>query len=460
MIAEIYRIDGIDEISFASLPKEIYNTKFYISTDEEYNSVNKLVKEIVNFNISKINKNINDILVEFYFGSQNDSKVNFVNNKNIFSLLSSMTVLDDSNDSNVHDIEDSLNIFTNINFNSYKYKKYRKQESGKKIITTTTKKNRHIIYNGENANIFINKNKHNSTPIILFINIWDKQVVIDDKIIPTIEIDHKLSFTSLTLTSLTFIEESPQQIDLNNNLNNEFFENILYKNNTDCLKFLFTILQEHNYKNVEFTDIYDIKKEETKKLKIKYGDVINDIQDINNSYMKQNRFYQRFQTKIFGDEICNFIIKETEEYVNKNGWDKDNFKNYPTLDLKLSKLTNIHDYFLKYELGKIMNYIEKSYCLPNETRFDITDLNIIKYSADLQTHLDYHKDSSFITFNIALNGKTEYEGGGTYFDDGLIFNIDKGEMIVHCGNVIHRGLTVTNGVRYILVGFINIIYEA
>ena len=176
--------------------------------------------------------------------------------------------------------------------------------------------------------------------------------------------------------------------------------------------------------------------------------------------MKQNRFYQRFETKMFSNEICDWLINKTEEYVKQNGWDTDNFKNYPTYDLNLSKISDFHEYFLNYELGKIMKYIEKSYCLPNETRFEISDLNIIKYSNELQTHLMHHIDSSFLSFNIALNYITEYEGGGTYFDDGLIVNIDKGDMLIHCGKIMHSGLTITKGVRYILVGFINIIYEA
>jgi hypothetical protein len=463
MIADTYIIDGINLIS---LPTEIYNKKFSFSSNDEETTINKLINNISNFNISKINKNINtsttttttnNFFIEFYFGTQINNEVNFVKHKDFFPLVSSMTILEDFNDKN--DTNNNLNIFTNINFKSYKYKKYRKLENGKKIITTTLKKNRHIIYNGENANIFINKNENNITPIILFINIWDKKVDIDDKNIQTNDIN--LSIDSINIIdSIKFTEESIQQIELNNDLSSNFYENILYNKDNNCLNFLLMILQEHEYKNIEFIDKYDIKNEETKKLKIKYGDVINDIQDINKSYIKQNRFYQRFTTKILSSEICKWIINETEEYVDKYGWDRDTFKNYPTYDLKLSKITKIHDYFLNYELGKIMSYIEKSYCLPVETKFNITDLNIIKYSEDLQTYLENHVDSGLITFNIALNNNTEYEGGGTYFDDGLIFNIDKGEMLVHCGKVIHRGLTITKGVRYILIGFINIIYEA
>lgn len=453
MIADTYTINGIN---FVSISKDFYNKKFYISPSDEENDLNKIIKKIADFNINKTNnKNETDFIIEFYFGTQAENKVNFVYNKTVFPLISSMTILDDC--TNVYETSgnmDDYNLiaFTNISFKTYKYKKYRKQENGKKIVISTTKKNRHFVYSGENANIFINKN--NVSPVVLFINIWDKQFVKENNT------QTKCCDINLEIDNISFVDKPNQHIELNNNLTTEFYENFLYKKDNDCLKFLLMILQEHQYKNIEFTDIYDIKLEELKKLKNKYGDVINDVRDINKSYMKQNRFYQRFITKTFSSEICNWLIKDAEEYVSKNGWDKDNFKNYQTYDLKLSNLTNFQEYFLNHELSKIMKYIEKSYCLPDETRFDISDLNVIKYSEELQTHLENHMDSSFITFNIALSDNTEYEGGGTYFDDGIIVNIDKGEMLVHCGKVIHSGLSITKGVRYILVGFINIVYEA
>ena len=450
MIAELYNINGIKSLSLSA---DVYKKKYNLFEDS---GINNFVKEIVNFNISKTNKNINDIDVDFYFEILSENKVIFAQNNNQSPIISSMTILEYANFNNSCETtcdECDLNIFTNIDFQSYKYKKYRKHESGKKIVTTTMRKNKHIIYNGENANVYINKN--NTKPIILFINIWDKRLLLNDGNTFIESVDTKISFNNIT-----FYEEPTHEIELKNKLNDVFFENILYKHNNDCLKFILTILQDHNYKDVKITDIYDIKKEETDKLKNKYGDVINDIQDIIKSPMKQNRFYQRFETKMFSNEICDWLINKTEEYVKQNGWDTDNFKNYPTYDLNLSKISDFHEYFLNYELGKIMKYIEKSYCLPNETRFEISDLNIIKYSNELQTHLMHHIDSSFLSFNIALNYITEYEGGGTYFDDGLIVNIDKGDMLIHCGKIMHSGLTITKGVRYILVGFINIIYEA
>lgn len=437
----------------------------HLHIDNQYNQDNQdnknnivnLIKKIALFNIENknMNKNINihDTVIEFYFEKLSEQTHElFIKKNDNFPLISSVTYLNDG---------DYLNIFTELDFNTYKYKKYRKQETSKKIVTTNVKKNRHVVYNGGNASVvFTNgENVTNDTCCMgLFINIWDAKHIFNEKPQFTNEIDINLSINE---GDINFIEEQKHQIELNNKLDKEFYENILYKKDRDCLNFLFMILNERTYKNIEFTDVYDIKNEELKNLKNKYGDVINDIKDINNSYMKQNRFYQRFiKQNMISDDICKWIINETEIYTKQNGWKNDHFIEYPTYDLRLSELPGVHDYFIKYEIGKIMKYIEHSYCLPNETHFHINDLNIVKYSDDLQVKLESHLDSGFLTFNIALNGKDEYEGGGTYFDDGITVNIDKGDMLVHCGKVIHSGLTITKGKRYILVGFINIRYEA
>jgi hypothetical protein len=55
-----------------------------------------------------------------------------------------------------------------------------------------------------------------------------------------------------------------------------------------------------------------------------------------------------------------------------------------------------------------------------------------------------------------LSSSKNYEGGGTEFNDGIKIFLEQGDILVHSGYVKHSGLEVTNGVRYILVGFTSI----
>jgi hypothetical protein len=77
MIAEVYNIDGIESVLFSV---DVYNKKYKLFEDNS--TIHNFVKEVVNFNISKTNTNINDIDVEFYFEILSENKVSFVQHNN------------------------------------------------------------------------------------------------------------------------------------------------------------------------------------------------------------------------------------------------------------------------------------------------------------------------------------------------------------------------------------------
>jgi len=86
---------------------------------------------------------------------------------------------------------------------------------------------------------------------------------------------------------------------------------------------------------------------------------------------------------------------------------------------------------------------------------EIQDLFIVKYDANAQSKLDWHRDVSLISFNFALN--EDFEGGGTSFtslDEPL--RIKTGELVMHTGKLLHSGNHVTSGIRYIIVAFIRV----
>ena len=55
---------------------------------------------------------------------------------------------------------------------------------------------------------------------------------------------------------------------------------------------------------------------------------------------------------------------------------------------------------------------------------------------------------------MALSDPADFEGGGTYFEeiDSTIV-LQQGEMIVHLGALKHSGVSITSGIRHILVAF-------
>ena len=62
--------------------------------------------------------------------------------------------------------------------------------------------------------------------------------------------------------------------------------------------------------------------------------------------------------------------------------------------------------------------------------------------------------SSF-SFTVLLNPKTDFEGGGTYYEaNDEVLQPDQGDILVHAGSMKHEGRPITKGVRYLMIGFL------
>jgi len=168
-----------------------------------------------------------------------------------------------------------------------------------------------------------------------------------------------------------------------------------------------------------------------------------------------NRFIQRFNyNKIFSKNVCEWIIFESEEYAKNNGgWTTRRHEKYPTMDIPVEKIKTIFNFVL-FSFTDIFNKIKKSYCFTDDVSFNIKDLFVVKYDEQMQNSLELHNDGSFLSINILLSNPKDFEGGGTYFNDGLTVFLDQGDLLVHSGKVKHAGLPVTKGTRYIMVAFV------
>ena len=185
-------------------------------------------------------------------------------------------------------------------------------------------------------------------------------------------------------------------------------------------------------------------------------DDINEIMD-DKIKLKYNRFLQRFlYNKIYTPDTCHFIIKECEKYaLNNGGWTTKRHNKYPTTDLPVDKIPSIFGIILE-TLNTITEKIKLSYGLTDNMTIDINDLFVVKYNDNAQNHLEMHCDGSFLSFNILLSDTKDFEGGGTYFDDGIISYPEQGDILIHSSKINHAGLAIVKGTRYLLVGFVNI----
>jgi hypothetical protein len=86
------------------------------------------------------------------------------------------------------------------------------------------------------------------------------------------------------------------------------------------------------------------------------------------------------------------------------------------------------------------------------------DIFLVKYSAAGQRGLRLHTDGCLFSLTLLISSENNFEGGGTYYasiDD--VLHLRQGDCAYHDARVMHSGVDITQGERYILVAFIDTI---
>lgn len=470
MDPNIWKINIDNDIN-NKLENYIINTKnislnTFNFNKENFNFIEKFVYDTVLFHFNNFNLILNDNYhIEFWIKNTNE----YVNNlhfdcdelfraHNIYEypILSCVTYFEDSN---------YPFILTDIDFENYKYKNF---DDSERLYLLFPKKYNHIsfnpIYYHGAINIFdevIDKNRS-----LIAINIWDKKnsspeydcsefECIYTKDNSLIKIDNHINFDNYQL--------------IDKLLDFDFYETLLYNTNLIKEKFPKKII---DYIKEKLNDNYNAFKI-TNQIKLKQLNIIQEknllefidlakkqiyeIDSLEKDNIVFNRFLQRFTFQnIYSNDVCNWIINEAELYASNNGgWTTLRHSEYPTTDIQVEKIQSVYN-FVVSTFENIFSKITKAYCLPNDTNYNIIDMFVVKYHQDFQNELELHHDGSFLTFNILLSDKNNFEGGGTFFYDGIISYLNQGDMIVHSGKIKHAGLPITKGTRYVLVAFISI----
>ncbi|KAL9558738.1 hypothetical protein MBANPS3_000785 [Mucor bainieri] len=82
---------------------------------------------------------------------------------------------------------------------------------------------------------------------------------------------------------------------------------------------------------------------------------------------------------------------------------------------------------------------------------EFRDIFLVKYSANGQKGLRLHTDGCLFSLTLLISHQDDFQGGGTYYS-----SIDKqGDAAYHAARVMHSGIDITQGERYILVGFVD-----
>lgn len=436
-----------------------FQTKLLDLSKNKYSLFEKFVYDTALFHFNRLNIDItnNNYYIEFWCKNKFDTNSLHVDcdeyeKKTHFNyihpILSCVTYFNEN---------PCPTIITDVDLDKYKYKEFEKQTE---VFLSIPKVNKQITFDGRyfHGSSLLSKDDIDKSRYIVAINLWD----IKPKNVEYYHSDNNdVICKNDCLFTLELHESDTKIINVSKTvINYQFFEDILYNRNEDACYIFHTLMDKDTISSYKF--VFDgllEKKELDVKLKNTYGDIIDDINEITNEKitLKYNRFLQRFHyTKIYTPDICTFIINECEKYAEKNGgWTIKRHDNYPTTDLPVEKISSIFNLILQ-TMKTVISKIKISYGLDDKMIINFRDLFVVKYSTNAQKSLDMHHDGSFLSFNILLSDKNDFEGGGTYFDDGLISNLEQGDILVHSSRIKHAGLQITKGTRYLLVGFLNI----
>jgi hypothetical protein len=457
---EIEVISDLSEIIDDYFSTEtLYNTKLLNTNQESYNLLEKYVYDISMYHFDRLNIEYNSNMYYIEFWCKNNVELNNfhfdcdeyeknIDNNFIYPLLSNIIYLNDST---------YPTVITDVDLEKYKYKEFQDQ---KNITVVFPKKNKHITFDGSKrhgvANIFEEDNINGSRYIIA-INLWNRKPL-NVEYYQKQQIQSSQLYDKKQVVNIKPCNEDENVISVKKLLNYDFFENLFYGNKNACSIFA-DLLKTGFYENNAY--IFRIEEPpEEKNINIKNDEkIIIDCKNIKtiDNILSNNRFLQRFiLNNIYSQDTCEWIINESELYARENGgWTTNRHNNYPTTDIPVENIKPIFKYVLN-TIPSIMTKIYKCYCIPESFSINIVDFFVVKYEKDAQNKLETHTDGSFITFSIMLSSSKNYEGGGTEFNDGIKIFLEQGDILVHSGYVKHSGLEVTNGVRYILVGFTSI----
>ncbi|KAI9244127.1 hypothetical protein BDA99DRAFT_544158 [Phascolomyces articulosus] len=167
--------------------------------------------------------------------------------------------------------------------------------------------------------------------------------------------------------------------------------------------------------------------------------------------------------QLFSREECNAILEQCRAI--RNEWTTARHSAFPTTDIPIRKeededVVNNNNNKLGYLIDRLHERLFPqlaSYYGFHPTRdLDFRDIFIVKYASDAQRGLKLHTDGCLMSFNVLISHQDDFQGGGTYFE-----SIDKdvqlvqGDCVFHDARIMHRGIDITQGERYILVGFVD-----
>ena len=421
--------------SIISYLNELQKSKYLLNTNySEYDTLEKYIYDVVSFQLSNKNYDINISNYYIEFGIYNENDIfEYEDDKPILSIISFFN-------------KSKCMFFTEIDIESYKYKDYSNENIIKIIIPEEFT---YIIYNSSNYHNFLNiNNKNDFLPLYLNIRVFDK-----------------VNYTEKSLNYYEGTMKNTNDHFLSNIVDKSFDTTIYDSNNLFCYLLynettntneIQTIIDNSNDTSIINMKILDKKQLNLEYLINKYGEIAEDIYPFYNKSIEMTNKNRFNNNKIIQNalpiEVCYWIINECEK---QNIWTKSNYINYDNY-LNIEKVPSVLNFVL-FIYNTWIEHINQIYKL--NIPVNITDIFISKCSNENYLNINDNKiNDNFLTIEVQLNNTVDFEGGYIYFDTDEEERIllKQGDMIVYNGRKIRNKDNTLKGDKYIMVIFVEL----
>jgi len=183
------------------------------------------------------------------------------------------------------------------------------------------------------------------------------------------------------------------------------------------------------------------------------------IEDLNNNDIIGHPSLQirRFRLPPHLLKVLDRIVSQCEQYAatQPGGW-KTELYSLTKQDIALRAAPHI------FKTAKpISMYIKRAMCAAygvQSLKVDKNQPHVLKYSVNAfgegHSGVNLHHDKSDFTANLMMSRSSSYHGGGTHFlDANEVVKLEFGEFLLHPGHLVHGGVRITRGTRYLMVIF-------
>ena len=181
------------------------------------------------------------------------------------------------------------------------------------------------------------------------------------------------------------------------------------------------------------------------------------------------RLVHASRVPIIDPSECAWAIEAAEAHAAANGgWMSDRHASAPTTDMAIKDVPLLLEWFNEKLETTLFPMLASRFpdFISNPDHIRVHDAFIVRYDASGQRELAIHQDESSFSFTIALNDRSDYIGGGTFFEGirpsdkneedfaARALNVDAGGVVCFGGKLRHGGQAITSGTRYIIPLFV------